>query len=275
MIFFACQESRKPEKIIEVQPEKNKTNVIRTDTLFLNLSPNMTEIEFDEAIMTENEKRLINGKFHLSLNYEILDFSVSQNNKSIELYYSKFFSRNELKNNSHQKLFNELISIFNKKYDYHNYADFPNHLNYDNFTKTYLYYNPEKSEDNSNLKRLTEYGFDKTNYAVFNDSLKTIVIGFSTKKNNMMELLNTSRVPIRNGFKNDNESQSIESKKTEYDDIKMFEYNITIDYFLTKDFDSIKNIIEIDYEKFMSSFKTEMEKNEKNMNKIEKNKSEL
>lgn len=91
----------------------------------------------------------------------------------------------------------------------------------------------------------------------------------------MMELLNTSTVPIRNGFKNDNDSKPIKREKIEYDDIKMFDFSITIDYFLTKDFDSIKNIIEADYIKFVDSRKLEMQKNEKYMKKININKSEL
>lgn len=275
MIFFACKESKKTERIVEIQTEENPSSeIIRKDTLFLSFSPNMTENEFKKAKNKENEKRLNNGKFQILLKDEVLDFSVYQKNKAIELHYSKFFSINELKNNYHLKLFNELFSVFSKKYDYHNHSDFNNPIKFENFTKTYLYYNLENREDTLR-KSLTEYGFNKTNYAVFSDSLKTIVIGFSTKKNKMMELLNTSKRPIRNGFKNDNESKPIKREKIEYDDIEMFDFSLSIDYFLTKDFDSIKNVMATDYNKFTNSLKSEIEKSERNRKKIKKNKSEL
>jgi hypothetical protein len=276
MIFFACKENRKKEIIVETEPQKQiLTENIRSDSLFLSLSPNMSKNEFNEAKLIENGKRLTNGKFQISLNDQVLDFNVYQNNKAIELYYSHSFSKNELNNNSHQKLFNQLFSIFSKKYDYHNYADFSNYLTYENFTKTHLYYNPEKKEENTPMRRLTDYGFENTNYAVFNDSLKTVVIGFSTKKNEMMEMLNTSTIPIKNGFKNDNNSQPIKSDKIKYDDIRMFDFNITINYYLTKDFDKIKKSIETEFTNFADSLKLVMQRNKKNMNIIKKNKSEL
>lgn len=112
MIFFACKKSREKENIVEIEPKEiPSAKIIRKDTLFLSLSPNMTKTEFDKAIMNENGKRLTNGKFQISPNYQVLDFSVYQKNKAIELFYSQFFSINELNNNSHQKLFNELFLI--------------------------------------------------------------------------------------------------------------------------------------------------------------------
>ncbi len=280
-ILFACQNKQKPENKTDYQTIKEEIKIAekqpkikRTDTLFLNLSPNMTKEEFKEAIDQENGKRLKKNKFSVFIDNQIIEFDIYNYNKSITLGYSQYFSQNDLDNNIHKRLFKNIFSIYDEKYKYHNYADFPLDLNYDSFTKTYYYHNSDNDNKQSQIKDLNQYGFPQTNYAVLNNSYKAIVIGYSIKKNKMLELLNSSPVPIRNGF-DDKSNEPMQIREIKPNEIKKFKFILTINYFHLKDYDSIRNIVTTDYEKAINGFEKQLEENDKKIEKLKNNKSEL
>lgn len=257
LVLASCSETKNKKEGNSSSQEVQKTSLNKIehkDSVFLNLSPKMTNDEFENALNQQPELNLKDKKFQIIIGEQTLNFRIIKNQNAISLkYYSKNLLRVEKNTVPIKKYYNNLISIFKKKYKPYEIHNFRNKSNFEHFTKEYL---KNKNNDSLLLQNLVKYNFDKVNYSMFRDSVKTIMIGHSFEHNFFSSLVNKSK---------GNNSE-------------IFNHTIQIDYFLTKGFDSIERDILLDYNKYVLGvnndklLREKIKENNKNQSKKNLNK---
>lgn len=160
-LYLSCTNGKKND--IPSSDLKNKEKQIKTkiklQPIFLNLSPKMNSEEFINTL-TDNSN-LTNGKFILPINKKKIEFSIDKTSDKIILEYDnlKNISVDKLNKSisegylsEQNKTITEFIEIFKLKYG-----------------------NPLYRFE---YKKLRNYGYDKQDYLVFQDSLKSVLIGY-------------------------------------------------------------------------------------------------
>ncbi|AIZ42366.1 hypothetical protein [Cellulophaga baltica] len=228
IVLVSCSEAKnKKEYNATIQEEQNLSleKIDRKDSVFLNLSPNMTNAEFENAVQNQTVSNVKDKNFQILIEQKVLNFKILKSQNAISLkYYSEGVSKDEKSTTPIEKYYDELISIFRKKYERYELGDFTNKSSFQYFTKEYL---KNKKNDSLILQNLIKYDFDKNNYVMFKDSVKTIMIGHSFEHNLFSSLV----------------------KKSKRNNLEIYNHTIEIDYFLTKNFDSLKIDILTNYQK--------------------------
>ncbi len=252
--MVSCSEAKnKKEHNATIQEEQNLSlgKIDRKDSVYLNLSPNMTNTEFENAIRNQPVSNIKDKNFQILTGLKVLNFEILKNQNAVSLkYYSEGVSKKEKNSIPIEKYYDDLISIFRKKYERYELGDFTNESSFQYFTKEYL---KNKKNDSLILQNLIKYDFDKNNYVIFKDSVKTIMIGHSFEHNLFSSLV----------------------KKSNGNILEIYNHTIEIDYFLTKDFDSLKIDILTDYKKHVLEVEKDKllrkEIKENNKNQLKKN----
>lgn len=180
-ILLSCN-NNKPALKTTVEANDN----IRYEPIFLNLSPRMTDSIFESKLKVNQE---INKKKEFLLPIgskdENIGFKVSKKDKRILLTYEfstkirlemldKNLSRHWSEKNSN--LINNFINLFEKRYKPILTDSFPyrpsENGTFNHRSGSIIYGVKEKS--------LYDYGFKKNSYKIFQDSTKTILIGYQS-----------------------------------------------------------------------------------------------
>lgn len=165
LIIGSC---RKPSN--DLQNQENKINpseakkVKKHNSLFLGLNPYMTEYDFSTEISNLNsQNKLNNGRFIIPVNNQDYYFDVKKTINTIRLTYSDQTSKSVHNlsyriSDEHLQLYenkiNDLLKIFNSKYNGEEKV-IPTEVN------------------------LSYYGLRKEHYRIFQDSSKTVLIGYT------------------------------------------------------------------------------------------------
>ena len=172
-----------------------------------------------------------------------------------------------MRKNLDKKTFNQLFDLLDSKYNYHESPDFENHLGFNKQTNTYGFFNQIGEKKDSTKKQLADYGLNQTDYAIFNNSTKTIALGFSVRKSRNIGDIPPTFIEDKDG--------NFKKNPIKEEDIKWYIFSTTIDYFLNKDFDSLQQKINQDYKNHMNSLRSMIDEEIKAMDNLKKNKSEL
>jgi hypothetical protein len=304
-LFFSCNNDKKKNlnypEINKIQKQVSQPKiVITTETkietepkieyqpIFLNLSPRMGLSEFNNKL--RSNPNLHYGKFILSLNDEKCKFNILKKENKIVLsgefddskYIKSLKKTKEYNLYQNEKIILELIEIFKNKY-----GNFASILPFKKNNKSeYLNAFPKKLSNFfslslkkvDNRKTLVDYGFKKDRYLVFQDSIKTILVGF------------TNRIPTKQftnfeDAKLQNEQNLGNSFSEKLSDEEYFKYinqpnkipdfEISINYYHNSDFEIILNKIKKDkYEFDKAKYKHDSIK-KANKLKIERNQNNI
>jgi hypothetical protein len=186
-VFFSCTNGKK-NKIPVSDNKKSETPFgAKNDyqPIFLKLSPEMSDFQFEQEV----NRSIPNKKFTIPLNNYSFDFDITKKSNRIVLDYNDIrtlvftpefgenaekryldfikkepIEKNEilikdfiyLFKNKYSKQINELPLLKNQKEEYYN-----------NTSGFYI------------ERNIQNYGFEKENYLIFQDSIKTVIIGYT------------------------------------------------------------------------------------------------
>lgn len=224
----------------------NKNKNIKYQPIFLNLSPKMSDSVFNSELrknieINEDEEFLLpintnsnndkNDDF--SENNNNIKFKVSKENKRIKLSYeyttdirieflddytsNYWFDKNT-------NLIKNFIYIFEQKYKYINQDNFPFKPNKENV------YEPSLGMEVFGVKqkKLNDYGFEKQNYRIFQDSVKTILIGYESQipypkkeKYSLEHPMNTAAISLEINYMHNSDFNDL--KKKIFNEKKIFD----------------------------------------------------
>ncbi|WP_243471287.1 hypothetical protein [Winogradskyella sp. MH6] len=187
LIFFGCINSKENDISNPKNQKKEKQfeSKIEYQPIFLNLNPNMNNSRFNEEL----SQSLPNKKFVLPIDKYNFEFSVKKKSNKIVLEYNniktlvftpkfgddaenrylKFIEKEPIEKNA--VIIKELITLFSNKYS-KQLRELPLLKN-------------QKGEYFNNLngllseRSIQNYDFKKENYLIFQDSIKTVIVGYT------------------------------------------------------------------------------------------------
>ena len=181
-LFFNCNKGERENSVFKIT-ESKKT--IDLKPIFLNLNPKMSDLQFEEKLSSSSP----NKKFTIPIGNYNFDFTVRKESeriileyndikeivfistigeKGLEQKYLKFISRDETEEN----LVRNFIKLFKSKYS-KQITGLP-------ILKNQIgeYYNIQWFSSLSEMS-LLNYNFKEQNYLIFQDSQKTVIIGYT------------------------------------------------------------------------------------------------
>ena len=259
LAFVSCRKSN--EDAInhnqQIAPAKAK-NIINHSPLFLGLSPNMTEYEFSKEIdKLDSQSKLSGDRFIIPVNKEDFYFEVKKTENTIRLSYSDQTTK-AIENVSYkisddylkhyENSVNDFLKIFDSKYDGKNMI-----------MPTNVY--------------LLNYGLKNVNYRIFQDSSKTVLIGY---KINGLRYPSPSEQEYENSKKSkkipdsslENIGDFINTGK-EHSNFVSFGLEVDVDYYYNEEFNKLFQRIKSDsnLEKKNEIIKKQKETESKNVTK--------
>lgn len=179
IIFSNCSNPRDNNEI-------NKTTDLHNNSepIFLGLSANMSKNDFDSII---NSSPFDKGMFTIKLNDNRIDFKVNQRSKQILLTYNNVrkVSTSQLDNNSSSNLLRNnrttiknLLKVFKKKYP-QEVLNLPFQKSKNSIGYQTTFELGGFRINGIRKKGFKDYGYSRDIYRVFQDSLKTIFIGYT------------------------------------------------------------------------------------------------
>ncbi len=231
--FTNCKNISEELKVIENLNEENKTE--NHSPLFLGLTPSMSDYKFSEEIKNLNKiNKLDNGRFIIPIKNEEFYFEVQKTKNTIRLNCKNQDSI-AIENLSYQiseeylekynREINNIIEVFDKKY------------------------NGQKLIMPTNIS-LLNYGLQNDYYKIFQDSSKTVLIGY--KKIGYKHPSPSERKAEDNKIKKKNPYDPLESIGEIIDGQKdssnfvVFGFEMDIDYYYNKEFNKIFKAIQIE-----------------------------
>lgn len=183
--LLSCGEGKK----IDIQSTDLRDSIpqieleIDSQPIFLNLNPEMNDVKFEKNLKNSAPNRT----FSIPINKYTFAFNISKSSKRIILKYDevkilKFLPKkgenaetrylNFIKKDPvEEDIINEFIDLFRKKYS-NEIKELPIIKN-----QRGEYYNQPMGRD---IRTLSYYGFIEENYLIFQDSLRTVIIGYSS-----------------------------------------------------------------------------------------------
>jgi len=254
LFFLSCTNSKKNKVLIsDSQQSKNhlKQNV-EHQTIFLNLSPKMDLNTFNSRI--ENNPNLYKNKFILPLDNYKADFIISKDSNKIILSHSNVIEKsinslNEKKSKQYSdknktKKISKFIEIFKNKYG-NPKSILPYHK-----PKKGIYLNVTNGIINEGRKSLFNFGFKLDSYLIFQDSIKTILLGYKNYDkiiSSEQEVIDAINRPHKNKegtldriIENALKDSKIQSRNKPF---QKFGTELEINYMLNTDFNLIINEI--------------------------------
>tara|TARA_R110001599_G_scaffold215998_5_gene414273 strand:+ start:31 stop:984 length:954 start_codon:yes stop_codon:yes gene_type:complete len=186
-IFFSCTNGKK-NNVPDSDNQKSENQFGAENDyqpIFLKLSPQMSDFQFEQEV----SHSIPNKKFTIPLYNYNFDFDVTKKSNRIVLDYNDirtlvftpkfgdnaekryldFIKKEPIEKN--EILIKEFIILFKNKYS-KQINDLPLLKN----QKGEYYNNPNGI---SAVRNLHNYGFEKENYLIFQDSIKTVIIGYT------------------------------------------------------------------------------------------------
>lgn len=238
------------------------------ESIFLDLNPAMDTATFNKRV--KENPAIQNGNFILPVGVNNLDFKISQHDDRISLNHSTIIELSESRLNrkksqeiidKNEKTISEFISLFDKYEQY-----FKNDLPFvKNKQNQYL------DEQKSSMLResvldvykptLSNYGFYEDRYQIFQDSIKTIAIGFSVEGKIVLSADELEqKIDTRKGVKRNNsaidfdltyDEALLESRKQNVFSSERFGIKLEVNYFINSDFEALVQKMILDEQKFM------------------------
>lgn len=178
--FLSCVNDKKrdiPNSNSQIESE------IEYEPIFLNLSPSMTDINFEKKLKSS----VPNGKFLIPINKYNFEFNIEKYSDRIILEYNQIktlqfpdkFGKNAerrysdfiKKDPSEEILIDDFVKIFKKKYSTQ-IKELPLLKN-----KRGEYFNNQPLPWAE--RTLRNYDFNQENYLIFQDSIKTVLVGYT------------------------------------------------------------------------------------------------
>ncbi len=187
ILFFGCTNGKNNNTTNTdfQQTDKFFEQKIEYEPIFINLSPNMSDFQFEQEL----KRSTPNKKFTISLNNYKFDFDITKYSNRIVLDYNDiktliftpkfgedaekrymdFINKEPIEQN--EILIKKFINLFKNKY--------PKQIEQLPLSKNQIgeYYNNQKG--NFTERNLLNYKFKKENYLIFQDSIKTVIIGYT------------------------------------------------------------------------------------------------
>lgn len=285
IVSFSCNNT---------ENSKNIKNEMKPTPIFLSLSPEMELEDFDNELSKLNDSGVLtNNRFLLKLNSKnLIDFSVSKGYNNISLNYKRLNTYYDLDYNSSKKILDELKNIkeeiimtYESKYQKINNTSLPlltiprNGEIFNNYSSREIVNGVEK-------KSLSDYGFEKQYYNFFQDSIKTIAIGYnligtitySTEELKKMANEKPERKssnPLKNALFDTQSFAERELNSLERNNNQEYGLDIEIKYFTDSEFKILSKRIINDSIKFHKALSNYIISKEKHLENIEKNKEKI
>lgn len=230
--------------IISCKKEIKKVEILEDKTpIFLSFTYGMSEEEFNKALEFHNKnKSLIGNIFELELLNSMLFFEISRNRETIQLESNSI--TDILQPNQYT---DELIKVYDEKYDIVEPLNLPIHSRYDKNTNQYLY-NLEGAHETFKDRKTNDfkyYGFEQTIYYKAENLNSNIVVligySFSKSKQGIGNVLDPEQFKFDENWK---------------------DITITINYFSREGFNSLIKKIESTYNEFQKFKESETNKEE-------------